>query len=183
MLRNFCLNVFRFNRSSLDLVAILFVVLVAQNAAAQGTSNQFGPEFGGYVGTLLPNQISGITEILPSWGVRYSHPLSFGFIEGSFRDSHAKGVIWDVGSLAMRFDMNTVEGFTNIFYLGVDMNAYKPDFRGDRIWTGGAHVGTGLLMKVANTFWIRTDLGLAVSPGTSLFLNIGIAIRTPAGGG
>ncbi len=160
------------------------MVLVSQNAVAQGTSaNQFGPEVSGYIGTLLPNQISGVTEILPTWGLRYSYPLSFGFLEASVRDSHAKGVVWDVASLDMRFDMNTVEGFTNIFYLGVDMNAYKPEFRGDRIWTGGAHVGTGLLMKVASTFWIRTDLGIAVSPGTSLFLNIGFAIRTPAGGG
>lgn len=160
------------------------MVLVCQNAAAQGTSgSQFGPEVSGYIGTLLPNQISGVTEILPAWGLRYSHPLSFGFVEAGVRDSHAKGVVWDVVSLDMRFDMNTVEGFTNIFYLGVDMNAYKPEFRGDRIWIGGAHVGTGLLMKVASTFWIRSDIGLAVSPGTSLFLNIGFAIRTPAGGG
>jgi hypothetical protein len=169
MLRNVCLST--------------FLVLFVQNAAAQVNANQYGSEVSGYVGTLLPNQISGVTEILPHWGLRYSHPLSFGFVEAGVRDSHAKGILWDVVSLDLRFDMNTVEGFTNIFYIGADMNAYKPEFRGDRIWTGGAHFGSGLLMKVASTFWIRTDIGLAVSPGTSLFLNLGFAIRTPAGGG
>lgn len=157
------------------------MVLFSQNAAAQGSANQFGPEISGYVGTLLPNQIPGVTEILPAWGVRYSYPVGFGFLEAALRDSHAKGVVWDVASLTMRFDMNTVEGFTNIFYVGYDMNVYKPVFRGDRIWTGGGHVGSGLIMKVASTFWIRTDLGIAASPGTSLFLNIGFVIRTPAG--
>jgi len=160
-----------------------FLVLFTQNALAQGSSNQYGAEASGYIGTLLPNQIAGVSEILPVWGLRYSHPVSFGFVEAGVRDSHAKGVVWDVVSLDLRFDMNTVDGFTNIFYLGADMNAYKPTFRGDRIWTAGGHFGSGLLMKVANSFWIRTDIGLAVSPGTSLFLNIGIALRTPAGGG
>lgn len=171
-------------RKRLGLLTAVFLSLQAGYASAQtGATEKFGPEFSGHIGTLLPNQIPGVTEILPAWGLRYSYPLTFGYLEGGVRDSHAKGVAFDVASIDMRFDMNTVEGFTNIFYVGYDMNAYLPANSNKRIWTGGAHLGSGLMMKVASTFWLRTDLSFAVSPGTSLYLGIGFAIRTPAGGG
>lgn len=178
MLCNFARNNFR---NCLGLITALCVLSVGHSAMAQDAAAPNGPEMSAYIGTLLPNQIKGVTEILPTWGARYSQPLSVGYVEGGFRDSHAKGVDFDVLSVAYRYDMNTIEGFTNILYLGYQMSAYRPINMQDRIWTGGGFVGSGLMIKVASSFWLRTDLGLTVSPGTSLFLNIGFAIRAPGG--
>jgi hypothetical protein len=159
----------------------LSVVFIATPLLAQGTSTKFGPEINGHIGTLLPNQIPGVTEILPCWGLRYSHPIGGALLEAGYRNTHAKGVDFDLMSIGLRLDMNTIEGFTNIFYGGYDMTSYIPATQTARTWKGGGHLGSGLMMHVASSFWIRTDLSFHVSPGTSLYLGLGFVIRTPGG--
>lgn len=171
---NLARNIFR---NCLGLIAAIFLT---PHAFAEDNAPK-GPEFGGYMATVLPNQIKGVTEILPAWGVRYSYPLTVGYIEGGLRDSHAKGVDFDVLSIDYRYDTNQIEGFTNIFYLGYNENYYRPVNTTKRNLIGGGFFGSGLMMKVASTFWLRTDLSLAVSPGTSLMLGLGFVIRAPGG--
>ena len=175
----FC-NLRRFSISAWPcFLSLVFVILASSNVQAQQTSVKYGNEFGGYIGTWLPNQIDGVTEILPAWGLRYAVPISGAVVEGGLRRSHAKGVDFDLVHLDLRFDMNTVEGFTNVFYIGYDLNSYIPLNYPERTWKGGVHAGSGLMMHVASSFWLRTDLSLAVSPGTSLYLGVGFVIRSP----
>lgn len=159
----------------------LVIISASRPLLAQGTSTRFGPEINGHIGTLLPNQIEGVTEILPCWGLRYSHPIGGAIAEASYRNSHAKGVDFDLMSLGLRLDMNTIDGFTNVFYGGYDMSSYIPEGQTQRTWKGGGHLGSGLMMHVASSFWLRTDLSFHVRPGTSLYLGLGFVIRTPAG--
>lgn len=161
----------------------LALIINGSSASAQDSEAKFGSELSAHVGTWLPNQIPGITEIMPGWGARYSLSLGTPMLEIGYRNHHAKGVDFNVASLDLRYDMNMIDSFTNVFYIGYDLNGYTPLGESERKWKGGTHVGTAFLMHVVSTFWLRMDMSFAVSPGTSLYLGFGFALRAPEGGG
>lgn len=148
----------------------------AQDGAATATS---GSEISLFVGSLLPNQIEGVTEILPVFGGRYGFKTgSFGVVELGLSNSHAQGVDFSTFSGSLRADLPPIDQFTGFFYGGLDFNYYRPVNSDSRKSETGLHVGTGLTVHMSDSLWLRSDLNFMVQPGTSLSILFGLVYKT-----
>ena len=146
---------------------------------AQESGTADGSEVSLYLGSMLPNQIDGITEILPIFGGRYGiKTTNLGMLEFSFSNIHAEGVDFTTLSATLRADLPAIDQFVGIFYGGVDFNYYRPATASDRTTDTGLHIGTGLMMHTTDTLWFRTDLKFMASPGTSLSILFGVVLKT-----
>ena len=140
-------------------------------------------EFSGHLGYLLPNQIDGVTEILPVFGLRYAYPAAPAVsIEGGAENSHASGVDYTTLTLDLRGELEPMQHFLALFYGGVNFHWYAPVGKSDRQTDWGGNLGGGLMMKVTDTVWLRGDLRFDANPGTALYFGFGIAFRESAGG-
>ncbi len=132
-----------------------------------------------YIGSMLPNQIDGVAEILPVFGGRYGFGTNIGTFEVGGANTHAAGVDFTTISGSLRGDIDLGDGMTGIIYAGADWNYYVPEGATERQSETGFHIGTGALMLVSNTLWLRSDLKFMGGPGTSLYLLFGILFRAP----
>lgn len=156
----------------------------ASRAVAQSEEGTHGNEFSFHGGYLLPNQIDGVTEILPVVGARYGFAMSeAGVIEIGAANSHAEGVDFTTFTLSMRGEVPLIEGITGIVYGGADFNWYRPESQSERLTAVGAHLGAGGMMLVSETLWLRTEMKFMGGPGTSLYLGFGLVLRRGSGGG
>ncbi len=146
---------------------------------AQEGGSADGSEISLYLGSMLPNQIDGVTEILPIFGGRYGiSTASAGVLEFGLSNIHAEGVDFTTLSVSLRADLPAIDQFVGIFYGGLDLNYYRPATASSRTTETGLHIGTGLMMHTTDTLWFRTDLKFMASPGTSLSLLFGIVLKT-----
>ena len=146
---------------------------------AQDGGSANGSEISLFLGTMLPNQIDGITEILPLFGGRYGFRTgTFGVAEFGLSNAHAEGVDFTTLSGTIRADLPAIDQFVGIFYGGVDINYYRPNGKDNRSTDTGLHIGTGLMVHLSDTLWLRTDLKFMVQPGTSLSILGGIVFKT-----
>jgi hypothetical protein len=164
------------------LVAICIIVVgrptdaAAQEGAGGGAG---GSEFSLFIGSLLPNQIDGVTEILPVFGGRYGIPTGrVGVAEFGFGNTHAEGVDFTTFSGSLRADLPAVDQFVGFVYGGVDISYFRPAGSEDRKTDTGLHVGAGLSVHASDTLWFRSDLKFSASPGTSLSLLFGIVFQS-----
>lgn len=164
------------------LVAICIVVVGhPTDAAAQagGGGGAGGSEFSLFIGSLLPNQIDGVTEILPVFGGRYGIPTSrVGVAEFGFGNTHAEGVDFTTLSGSLRADLPAIDQFVGFVYGGFDISYFRPAGSEDRKTDTGLHVGAGLSVHASDTLWFRSDLKFSASPGTSLALLFGIVFQS-----
>lgn len=140
---------------------------------------KLGSVYGVHVGPLLPNQIPGMTEIMPTWGVRYAFPVRKGLIELGAANARAKGVIYYNGSLSMRGDFS-LDDLNGVAYAGFDTHYYAPPSSTFKMYFG-AHAGGGFAMHLGDLLWFRTDMKFNVNPGTALYIGFGFEWRAPAG--
>src|SRR5258708_7931998 len=87
-------------------VSILFSnVLFAQN---QGDEKKdiLKPAYilNAHLGSFLPSQINGVTEVMPMWGFGYAVPSRKGFLEFGGELSQAKGVSYYIAHVDVRGD-------------------------------------------------------------------------------
>jgi hypothetical protein len=156
----------------------------AQTPDGGGGAAPGGSEYGVQLGTLLPNSIDNVTEILPFWALSYGYPMSFGVTEASFAKSHAEGTDFDLFSLGVRGDVPLVApDFNGFLDLGLNLNHYKPPTDDKYNSIIGFYVGTGVMAHVASNIWFRTDMRFSGNPGTSLYLGFGFVIRSSGGSG
>lgn len=156
----------------------------AQEANAEAmTAAPWGHEFGLSVGSLLPNQIEGMSEIMPLVGLRYAYSLNYGSLEAGVSNSRAHGADYSILSLSYRGELAPMPDLSTVFYIGPDLHYYRPTNQGSRRNEAGFHVGSGMMMRLGGPFWLRADMKFNMNPGTALFVGIGITIRAPAGGG
>lgn len=133
-------------------------------------------ELGFHLGNLLPNQISGLTEITGLGGVRGGMriaPLTYaeaGIIMGNGNDAEWKNLHMDV-----RMDM-PVETLVGIAYVGLDTNYYKGKGQGTQTIFGG-HAGGGIQVPLTGNVWFRSEMKFGFSPGTSLYVGFGLVLR------
>lgn len=152
-----------------------------QEEAIPGQNVSF--EFSGQLGNVLPNQVPGVTEITPQWGVRTGFRTSKkGFVEVGGTAGKGSGVSWSDLSLSLRMDIpvETIMGFT---YLGGDLISYEAPSHGARKFFGGGHVGGGVMSLVGDAIWFRADMKFNINPGTSLFIGAGFMLRFGGGSG
>lgn len=174
----------RFLARGFGLVPLLAVLLVVGGNEAVAQDDAGGGEGGGseislYLGTMLPNQIDGVSEILPLLGGRYGlRTASLGTLEFGLTNTHAEGVDFTTFTGSIRADLPAMDGFFGIIYTGIDLNYYRPAGSEDRRTETGFHVGSGILMHASDTLWFRSDLKFMASPGTSLSLLFGLVFRT-----
>lgn len=150
-----------------------------QNAEDEKTK-KFGTVYGLHTGPLLPNQIKGMTEIMPLWGAHYAFPVRKGHLEIGIANAHAKGVDYYNGSVSMRGDYN-IEDMFAIVFAGLDTHYYAPAGEPFGMFFG-AHVGGGFAANLGDLLWFRADMKFNVNPGTALYIGFGLEWRLPEGG-
>jgi hypothetical protein len=162
------------------LFALLIGLIPAYQADAQEGGGEAGSEISMFVGSLLPNQIDGVTEILPVFGGRFGMPTQrLGVVEIGFSNTHAEGVDFTIFSTSLRADLPAIDQFIGSVYGGFDLSWFRPAGSEDRKTETGLHVGTALSMMVNNNLWVRSDLKFNASPGTSMALQFGLVFRGP----
>lgn len=138
-----------------------------------------GSDINLFVGSHLPNQIPGVTEILPVFGARYGLGTGLGKFEFGFMNTHAQGVDFTTLEASLRGEIPVGEGIVALIYGGADLNYYRPEGEFDRRSEVGLHIGAGALVHVAETFWLRGEFKLMGGPGVSLYMIAGIVFRAP----
>ena len=161
---------------------LITVLCVSSSAFAQDESGVEGLpkyEIGGHIGRLLPNQIGGVTEIVPLSGVRVGwRPGERSFVEGGFVMGSGDGASWKNYYVSMRTDL-TVQMLTGSMYIGVDATDYSGVGTGKSFVVGG-HWGGAILAHIADAVWFRGDMKFGFQPGTNLTITFGLVFR--AGG-
>lgn len=152
-------------------------------AIAQSSGSNFGSEFNVQTGPMLPDQIQGVTEILPLWGIFYKIPMAGAGLEFGFLNSHAKGIDFTSFPVRGRFDIPIDKYMTAMIYAGPEVNYYAEVNSTDRITMVGFHAGGGAMYHVLETLWFRFDMKYSVNPGDSLYFGFGICFRGAESGG
>ena len=155
---------------------LLGILFAGSHATAQAEGS--GSEISLFLGSMLPNQIDGVTEILPVFGGRYGYRTSsVAVLEFAATNTHAEGVDFTTLSGTIRADLPSIDQFVGFLSAGVDLHYYSPVGASERRAETGVHVGTGLLMHVGDTLWLRTDLKFMAQPGTALQVLFGLVFR------
>ncbi len=117
-------SIFRGRRCASRLAAavVVFVLSCLAFDRASAQSQDIGNDLSLYLGSMLPNQIDGVTEILPVFGGRYSIATQAGSVEMGLANTHAMGVDFTTAELSLRGDVPVGEGMTGIIYGGIDLN-------------------------------------------------------------
>ena len=144
------------------------------DAVAQEGGAEQASEISLFVGSLLPNQIDGVTEILPVFGGRYGFSTDrLGVAEFGVSNTHAEGVDFTILSASLRADLPAIDQFIGSVYGGVDLSWFRPAGSEDRKTETGLHVGAAMAIMVSDTLWFRSDLKFNASPGTSMLTKRG----------
>lgn len=163
-----------------SLIALISIA-VSPHDAAWAQEADGSDDISLYVGSMLPNQIDGVTEILPVFGGRYGFGTKIGTVEVGGANTHAEGVDFTTISGSLRGDFDLGDGMSGLIYGGMDWNWYIPAGATDRQSETGFHIGTGALMSVTQNLALRADLKFMGGPGTSLYLLFGVLFKSSAG--
>lgn len=150
----------------------------AENA---GANIQY--EGGAIIGSLLPNQISGVTEIMGLGGARVGYRLNSSVIaEAGAVMGNGHGAQYKDMFMSFRVDV-PVENLVGILYVGPDLVYFKGNGNPKDTMQIGGHVGGGILAHAGGSLWVRTDMKFNVKPGTSMYLSLSLMFRFGDSGG
>lgn len=170
----------RLAKQLMPLAVLLGLIAGPHDAVAQEGGAEQASEISLFVGSLLPNQIDGVTEILPVFGGRYGFSTDrLGVAEFGVSNTHAEGVDFTILSASLRADLPAIDQFIGSVYGGVDLSWFRPAGSEDRKTETGLHVGAAMAIMVSDTLWFRSDLKFNASPGTSMALQFGLVFRGP----
>lgn len=161
----------------------LFSFSAMGQAQDENTKGLGGGDFEGalIIGSLLPNQISGVTEIMGLGGLRMGTRIApAGWLEGSLLMGNGDGQSWRNGNVDVRMDI-PVENLVAIAFIGLDIVQYEGPGQSSTIDFGG-DVGGGIQANVGGDIWIRTDMKFQFNPGTSLMIGLSFMWRFGGGG-
>lgn len=167
----------------LRVTAIILLILAGGGkAAAQDSGGNNGNDISLFLGYMLPNQIDGVSEIVPMFGGRYAFAFpGVGAAELEGMNTHSAGIDFTTFSASLRGEIPVMSGVSGIVYGGPDLHYYIPNGDTVRHTDYGVHVGIGGLMLVSDTLWLRADLRFNGNPGTALLLLFGVMFRAPGG--
>lgn len=178
----------------LRLVLLMVIASAGFNVLAQaeqpndGTVNarfaSMSHEIAAVCGTLLPNQIPGITEYMALCGGRAGFKIGKNTIlEPQLLAGAGRAQRYILGSLSFRGDVQ-IDDIIASYYGGADVHyATNPVFNAGTNTTEstnvyfGAHVGGALWWDMTENLALRSDLQFFVNPGTALFFGISLALR------
>lgn len=158
---------------------ISFSTALAQDFQdSQRTKGPIGSELGIHTGPLLPNQIQGMSEIQPVWGLRYGFPSGNGKLELNIANSRAEGVVYYNAYLSYRYDVHLDE-ISGFLIGGADLHQWSSPPDDTTRVVPGFHVGTGILMPLGDALWFRSEMKFNMNPGTALYIGFGLALTFP----
>ena len=160
--------------------ALLALGLAAAPAEAQ-EQGKYGNDLSLFVGNMLPNQIEGVSEILPVFGGRYAFTSSIGALEVGGANTHALGVDWTTLEVSLRGEIPVGDGLSGLIYFGPSFHYYTAAWETERKSETGIHAGAAGMMLVADTLWLRADLKFMGNPGTAMYLLFGLVFRGNGG--
>jgi len=172
------------------------LVMIASLAHAQNLESPQGDqenkplrEYHLMAGVLLPNQIDGMSEQTPLWGLRVAFPKHRNtYQEVGLLAANAWGVSYYNAFLSWRMDID-VEQLTGHVYVGIDGHYYifqnqdptTGNFSNQTKFAPGAHVGGGISAQIAGDLWFRSDMKFNLHPGTSLFVGFSLVFKLDQG--
>ena len=158
-----------------QLCTFILVGLCASPVFAQNKKG-WGSEYFSEIGSLLPNQIKGVDEILPMWSASFgAHRDDMSYSMG-YANATAKGVRWHSISIEMRNDVD-ISTLVGSIDLGADLHALQKPGSHGFTWIGGAHVGGGVMALISHGLYARMNMKFNASPGVALFLGFGLLYR------
>jgi hypothetical protein len=158
---------------------------VAQQFAANSNDASFG------CALLLPSNVPGITQLMSLCGGRYAFRVApEGMLEAQLVGGAGQAQKYYMGSFSYRGDIALDDMMASI-YGGVDIiDAVSPiqDSFGNNIDSTstfylGVHAGVALWWEISSSFFLRSDLQVNYSPGTTLLVFISGVYRWGSGGG
>jgi hypothetical protein len=156
----------------------LFACLISTSSAFAQRKEMVGSDIAIHGGFLLPNQIDGVTEIMPFWGLGYARDTSLGMMVFDFYNSNAKGVTFNTLSVSARGERLLADHVIGMILGGVSYNAYMPQGKSSFESVLGAHIGLSAMTYLAESAWISADLRFMASPGTSLSIGASLIFRS-----
>lgn len=164
-------------------ILVVFGVLISNSGwSAPERSNDkttlLMPSFGAHMGILLPNQIEGVTEILPMWGARFGFPKKNSMVEIGAMHANSQGTTLTNASLSLKGTF-PMEGVYGIVFGGADFYYYKGPIDPEYRMVGGGHLGGGLGVEIAEYLHFRGDMKFNVNPGTSMYIGFGFEMLFP----
>lgn len=155
----------------------------AQSPEGTGSAASDAPlEVGLHIGSLLPNQIHGVREIMGLGGARVGLRMAPNtFFETGLISGNGEGVEWKNAHADFRMDI-PVQNLVAIAYVGGDANYYKPVRSSTNKLIFGGHAGGGIAAKMGSSTWFRLDMKFNISPGTSLYIGAGLVFGFGSGG-
>lgn len=155
---------------SLAFTLLFTTLLLALPSQAQST---LGYQAGVFVGPLLSQDVTGVSEIVQLTGLRFSHPLWTTNLEYQVSAGNASNISYRLISVQLRQPLD-FEFMKMHWMLGLDAHSYK--FNGSPSVSKsplGWHAGFGTQLDLSSQFHLRTDLQFGLSPGLQLLLNFG----------
>jgi opacity protein-like surface antigen len=164
-----------------SLTAVILILFMFSNSAAaaagaaaqsSGADTHAGSNaFGIHAGPLLPSRM-GIPEILKGFGMRGTFPTHRGTFEIDSFFAHTQGTQYT--SLSFDYKFNVVNDvMPTHFILGIHTDVFAPPNEGAR-FGGGWHYGGGFSIPVSELVSLRGDFKYRFSPGTSLYVGVGV---------
>ncbi len=182
------MSVFKAN----TILVLLFSVLFSCISSAQNQPDEkkdiLKPAYilNAHLGSFLPSQINGVTEVLPMWGFGYSVPSRKGFLEFGGELSQAKGTSYYIGHVEYRGDF-PLEDLLISAAIGADVHFYKAadsvDPTTGNLTTynyatyGGGHISGGIIAHIGDQLWFKTLMKFNISPGASMYVGFGFELR------
>lgn len=155
---------------------VLALLLSAQSAwAQQGSGSKM--EFLLEGGSILPDQIDGVSEILPAWGLGVglaTTPAKAYLLE--FINATSEGVqLYNVAlSARADFDVSSLKGIVSG---GADLVGLERPGHEGRNYYGGAHFGGGMMALISKGLYARMNMKFNLNPGVSMFIGFGLLYR------
>jgi hypothetical protein len=171
-----------------SLIMILFLAFFANSFDVFAQTSQEetqgqprrGFELGINVGPFLVSGISGVREILPFAGVRYSMPFRKMHFEATGLSGRAEGTEYHLIDAGIRIDL-AYDFISYFLLLGGDYHYWK---RVPTEWQefpyrsgNGWHTGFGFYYPISDVFSFRNDFKLNFGPGTSMYIGVGFVIH------
>ena len=163
------------------LITVLTTMTVAFTFAsianAEDSSSADPSEFSLAAGYILPSRIPGMDQVMPIWGLRYGLPVSFGVVEFEGVSSHAYGSDYYNVAAGVRGNSPIFPGANFIYFAGIDETVYRPSTEAQNLNHLGFHFGGGLMMRIVDCIWFRSDARFINAPGSILAVEVGLVYR------
>lgn len=156
-------------------ILTLFLALTAwKNAAA----NEVGVrEYSLMGGWALPDQVPGLDEILPTWGVKWGFGVApQGMVHLGYFNALAKGVSSHTLDVEFRYSSFS-EGVGGYVSAGAGVMHYSSAVFEKSRQEVSALMGSGFLFQVSSEVWFQSEMKFRVDPGVQMLLLFGFAMR------